>query len=45
MCNTAIDTLMALLNGDEALERIVLSAKLVERETYVSKDKKNPVEM
>lgn len=38
MCNTAIDTLMALLNGDEALERIVLSAKLVERETYVSKD-------
>lgn len=38
MCNTAIDTLMTLLNGEEALERIVLSAKLVERETYVSKD-------
>lgn len=36
MCNTAIDTLMALLKGEEAPDRIVLSAKLVERETYNS---------
>ena len=36
MCTTAIDTLLSLLNGDDALERIVLSAKLVERETYTN---------
>lgn len=34
ICKTAVDTLMALLNGEEALERIVISSKLVERETY-----------
>jgi LacI family transcriptional regulator len=39
MCTTAINTLMSLLNGEEALERIVLSAKLVERETYIRNSK------
>lgn len=34
ICKTAVDTMMSLLNGEEALERIVVSAKLVERETY-----------
>ncbi len=34
ICKTAVDTIMSLLNGEEALERIVISAKLVERETY-----------
>lgn len=37
ICRTGVNTMIALLNGEEALDRVILSAKLVERETYVRK--------
>ena len=35
ICKIAVDTLNSLLSGEEALDRVSISAKLVERETYV----------